>query len=246
MTVNVTVYRGRDNVVEVELTRYDDLQRKYVPIDFSPVTRMVLVFNTVEPAIVFDSQAVSGLIDWSIGRGIVRFNIAQYALPVGEYPAQLIAYDPAHVNGQVVFDNSIGDMDMTFMVREVLSTGLLPPPLPSAGEGVVRRAGETLSALKAVYEWNGQVYALDSQDVANAAAYLGVTVSSANLGEEIIIQRSGTIDDGSWAWTPSGEVFVGTDGALTQVAPTTGFKLIVGTASSATRINLTLDTPVFL
>jgi hypothetical protein len=244
MTTQVLVYRGHDNVVELQLTRYDDQTRRLVPIDFTPVTRMVLIFDTVEPPIVFDSQAVSGMIDWQRGNGVIRFDITQYALPVGIYQAQLIAFDPAHANGQVVIDKL--ENPTTFEVREVLSSGLLPPPLPSAGEGVVRTAGETLSALKAVYELDGKVYALDSLDVDHAAAYLGVTTNAVSAGGDSIIQRSGTLDDSSWSWTPSGEVFVGTDGALTQVAPTVGFKLIVGTAASATRINLTLDTPVFL
>lgn len=246
MATNVTVFRGRDNLVELQITRYDESQRKMVPFNFSATTRMVLIFNTVTPVLAFDSAATAGVIDWSQGNGIVRFNIAQYALPVGEYAAQLVQYDPTKPNGEVVFDNAVGDRDITFDVREVLAAGSMPPPLPTGGEATMRVAGETLSALKAVYELNGQVFALDQQDIAHAASYLGITTTSGNAGSEVVIQRSGTLDDGSWSWTPSQEVFVGAQGALTQTAPVNGFKLVVGTAASATRINLTLDTPVYL
>jgi hypothetical protein len=246
MATTVLVYRGRDNQVELQLTRYNEPQRKLVPIDFSAVTRMVLVFSTVDPVIAFDTASTAGVIDWSRGQGWVVFNISQYALPVGEYAGQLVAYSPAPPNGEVVFDHAVGDRDVTFDVREVLATGSLPPPLPSGGEATMRVAGETLSALKAIYELNGLVYALDAQDTAHAAAYLGLTTTSGNAGSEVVVQRSGTLDDASWAWTPGGEVFVGVAGSLTQTAPTTGVKLVVGTAASAMRINLTFDTPVYL
>lgn len=129
MGINVTVYTGRDNPIQVQLTRYDATQRKLVPLDFSTTTRMVLIFNTIDPVVTFDSLATAGVIDWSQGNGYVQFNISQYALTVGEYAAQLIAYDPTHTNGLVLCDNSVGDKDLVFSVRDTTGTGDLPPPV---------------------------------------------------------------------------------------------------------------------
>lgn len=245
MTAEVLVYRGKNNQIKLKFSSYDEVRRKLTPLDFTNVTRMVLVFPTMTPIIAFDTQITPDVIEWD-NAGNVTFNIQQYALPEGSYPGQLVAFDPDHPQGQVVTDGMTKEKEILFDVREVLSSGLLPPPLPTGGDSTIRIAGETLSALKAVYEADGAVYALDSNDVDHAASYLGVTISSTTAGSDIIIQRTGTLDDGSWAWTTGGEVFVGAAGVLTQTAPTTGFKLIVGTAASATRINLTMDTPVYL
>lgn len=245
MTTEALVYRGKDNLIKLQFTQYDADTRRLKPLDFTAVQRMVLVFNTMDPVVAFDSQLTPGVIVWD-ALGNVTFKIAGYALPVGNFPGQLVAFDPAHPNGQVVTDGMTKEQEILFEIREVLSSGLMPPPLPSGGDSTIRIAGQDISALRAVYEYDGEVFYLDSEDVDEAASYIGISVTSATAGNEVIIQRTGTLDDSSWTWTPGGEVFVGTAGALTQTAPTTGFKLIVGTASSATRINLTFDTPVFL
>lgn len=244
MTAEVLVYRGKNNQIKLKFSSYDDVRRKLTPLNFTTVTRMVLVFPGMTPVIAFDTLVTPGVIQWD-NAGNVTFNIQQYALPVGNYAGQLIAYDPDHPEGQVVTDGMTKEKEILFDIREVMSSGLMPPPLPTGGESVVRTAGETVSALKAVYELSGQVFALDSQDVDHAALYLGIAVSSATIGSDVIIQRAGTIDDASWSWA-GGEVFVGTEGSLTQVAPTTGFKLIVGNSPSPQRVNLTFDTPVYL
>ena len=247
------VFRGRDNVVTARFFQYDGNRQS--PMDFSAVTRMALVLTDPDnnaPLYLFDSATNPDAFDWvsaSLPVGAIVFKLTQYALPVGVYPAQLLAYDTQHPHGQVVTGQD-GYQQLRFDVIEVVPVGLPPPPLPSGGEVVSRAAGEPLSALRAVYELDGRVYALDNQDAIHAPAYLGVALTAASaIGDEVLIQRSGTLSDASWTWTPSGEVFVGASGSLTQTppeAPTAGFKLIVGTASSATQINLTYDTPVYL
>lgn len=245
MTAEVLVYRGKNNQIKLKFSSYDDVRRKLTPLNFTTVTRMVLVFPGMTPVIAFDTLVTPGVIQWD-NAGNVTFNIQQYALPVGNYAGQLIAYDPDHPEGQVVTDGMTKEKEILFDIREVMSSGLMPPPLPTGGDSVLRDAGETISALKALYEAEGLVYALDVNDTDHAASYLGISITSGSAGTEIIIQRTGTLDDGSWSWTTGGEVFVGAAGALTQVAPTVGFKLVVGTATSATRIELTMDTPIFL
>lgn len=238
------VYRGHDNTVEVTLYDYNETARRDEPLDFSAVTRMVLAFPTTQPVIAFDSAVTAGVIDWDVAPGTIQFNIQQYALPVGGYPAQVVAFDPAHPNGLVIVDETL--RPVTFEVREVLSSGLLPPPMPTGGSGVVRTAGETISALRAVYEREGMVYHLDQQDSANIDLFLGISVSSALAGDTVIVQRSGTIDDASWTWSVGDNVYVGAAGVLTQTQPVTGWELVVGAAPEATRLTLDFDEPVLL
>lgn len=242
MAENIVVYRGHDNVVEFTLTRYNELQRKDVPVDFSSVERMIVALPTTNPMVAFDSDLTPGVITWN-AQGVITLDIQQYALPVGGFPIQMVGFSPEDPDGFVYVDPASDEIVLE--VREILSMGLLPPPLPGNGDAAVRQAGEEISALRAVYELDGQVFYLDSQDVEHAPLYLGVTITSAIVGGDVIVQRAGTIDDSGWSWAAA-EVFVGATGFLTQTAPTTGFKLIVGNSPAPTRLNLAADTPVYL
>lgn len=116
---------------------------------------------------------------------------------------------------------------------------------PAGGASVSRLAGEVLSALVAVYEQDGQVFALDPQDPDQAQLLLGITTTSASLGGTVTVQRMGTIDDAGWTWA-KGLVFVGAAGRLTQEPPTTGWEIVIGAAPAPTRLNLDIDEPIWL
>lgn len=237
------VYRGRDNVVQTAFTRYDG--RKFVALDFASITRMVLILPTPSGGqMVFDSVATAGVIDWGLGYGRVVFDLTPYALPIGVYEGQLVVFDTEHPGGQVIVDGQ-DRARLVLDVREVYTAGTMPPPLPTGGESVVRRAGETLSALRGVYELAGLVYALDFEDSVHIDLFLGITVSAALIGADVIIQRSGTIDDLSWSWTVN-QVYLGVAGALTQTVPTTGWEMVLGASPSPQRLNLNFDEPVLL
>jgi len=119
--------------------------------------------------------------------------------------------------------------------------------MPVGGEAAVRIAGETISALRMVYERDGSVYLLDPTDPYSEDPQfaLGVAVTAAQPGDTVAVQRSGTIDDAGWTWTP-GLVFVGPQGRLVQTPPTSGWELVVGFAPEETRLNLDIDEPVLL
>lgn len=122
-----------------------------------------------------------------------------------------------------------------------------PPgiPGPAGGSSVQRTAGATLSALRTVYELDGQVFPLDYRDAGHVDLLLGITLTAADLGSPVNVQRSGVLDDSNWAWTP-GRVWLGIDGALTQTPPAEGFDVLIGAAVSATRITLNLTDPIEL
>lgn len=118
-------------------------------------------------------------------------------------------------------------------------------PGPEGGNAVQRLAGETLSALRIVFELDGEVFYLDRADAAHVDLLLGVTTSSAAVGEAINVRTSGSIDEPAWTFTP-GPVWLGDDGALTQTPPADGFDVLIGAAVSATRINLNIQEPIDL
>ena len=123
--------------------------------------------------------------------------------------------------------------------------GLQGIPGPSGGSAMQRTAGQPLSALRAVYELDGQVFYLDYRDTDHIDLLLGITLTAAELAAPVNIQRSGALDDSGWSWAP-GPVWLGADGALTQTPPAAGYDVLIGAAVSATRITLNLTDPIEL
>lgn len=104
-------------------------------------------------------------------------------------------------------------------------------------------AGESLSALTAVYERNGVVRKLDYRDSVNIDYFLGITTTAASSGNKIKVQRTEVIEDNFWNFTP-GRVYLGESGALTQTVPDGGFDLLIGTAVSPHRLVLNIQDPI--
>jgi hypothetical protein len=123
--------------------------------------------------------------------------------------------------------------------------GVPGAPGPAGGQAVQRTAGEAISALRAVYELDGLVYIADAFDEPTVYLMIGVAISAAAFGGALNIQRSGEITDSGWNWTP-GLVWLGSNGALTQTPPVSGFSVNVGVAVSPTRLWLNLDYPINL
>ncbi|MFG0786929.1 hypothetical protein [Delftia tsuruhatensis] len=134
---------------------------------------------------------------------------------------------------------------------EILELGQQGPPGrpgepgPAGGASVQRTAGTNLSALLAVYELNGVVRALSADDALHIDLLVGITLTAAQAGELVNVQRLGAIEDPGWSWVP-GRVYLGANGALTQVPPTSGFDVLIGSATSPTRITLNLQDPISL
>jgi len=241
------IYRLRDNKVDLRFGLWDG--RRDTPLDFSAVTRIVLIFTNIEPQVVFDSMVMPTAIDWTsagILPGQIRFDINDLGYPVmdGGYEAMLIAFDDQHPAGQVLTSRE-GFSRLVFTVQETYLGGTVPKPLPTGGESAIRTAGETISALRVVYERAGKVFVLDYLDGANIDFLLGVTVTAANTGGTLVVQRQGTIDEAGWTWA-NDLVYLGADGLLTQTPPTIGWEVVIGNAPSPIRLNLAISDPVHL
>lgn len=120
------------------------------------------------------------------------------------------------------------------------------PGTPGAPGGVLvqRAAGEPISALQVVWEdSNSTIWVLDhhSPDIFSV---LGVTVSAGGVGSMLTVQLGGVMDDSFWSWVPGQRVYLGTTGGLTQTPANDGFHVLIGTALSATRVNLKVQDPI--
>ena len=92
---------------------------------------------------------------------------------------------------------------------------------------------------------SGLVNLADSDDLDTALAAVGITLGAAETGANVRIATSGTVDEPSWSFVP-GPVFLGRAGALTQVPPSTGCELRIGTARDATRLVIAIQEPIAL
>jgi hypothetical protein len=114
--------------------------------------------------------------------------------------------------------------------------GARGPAGPAAATTFVRSAGQTLSALVVVWEdETGIVYPADYRDDANIDFIVGVTITSTAIGNEITIQRSGSLDAVGLNLT-AGRVWLGATGSLTQVPPLDGYDVLIGYATSDQRL----------
>lgn len=126
------------------------------------------------------------------------------------------------------------DEDITL---DIVSGGLVP-----VADELSLVAATNLSALRAITT-NGSgeaVYA--SNDTLANAQVIGLTVNAASAGNNVTIKTNGVITDASWSWT-KGTVYLGTNGTLTQMAPTGGAVIVhVGRALTATKLQVDIDT----
>ena len=129
------------------------------------------------------------------------------------------------------------DIEQPQITLDIATGGLVP-----IGNDVSFTAGVNLSALRAVTtDANGDaVYA--SNDTLQNAQVVGLTATAANAGQVVTVKTSGIIADASWNWT-KGAVFLGTNGTLTQTAPTGGAVIVhVGKALTTTQLQIDIDT----
>ena len=91
----------------------------------------------------------------------------------------------------------------------------------------------------------GKVTYADHNNLSQASNILGITRTSAVPDGSVDIITSGMLSDSSWNFN-EGPIFVGVNGQLTQIAPTTGYIVVVGKAVSSTRISINISRPIIL
>ena len=123
-------------------------------------------------------------------------------------------------------------------IRLQISGGGLVP----ISDNVSLTAGVSLSALRAVTTDGAGAAVYASNDTLANAQVVGITSNAASAGAGVTIKTSGIMTDANWSWT-KGTVFLGTNGTLTQTAPSGGAILVhVGRALTATTLQIDIDT----
>lgn len=112
------------------------------------------------------------------------------------------------------------------------------------GHALEYEAGEILNGHRAVVVIDNLAYHANQSDPSHLFLVRGITIQSALLGANVIVQIGGPITEPSWSWIANQPVYVGSSGFLTQTVPTTGWLLEIGVADTATRIIIEPKIPI--
>lgn len=125
--------------------------------------------------------------------------------------------------------------------KQKASPGVITP-----GEDITTVvAGQTLGGHRAIYVIGNQAFYADYQSPF-AVLTLGIITHAATEGEEVAVLTDGEITEPSWNWTPESVIYLGNNGMLTQVPPTTGALVELGIAVSAQRLFVRIQETIFL
>ena len=108
---------------------------------------------------------------------------------------------------------------------------------------VTMNAAETIHNNRAVSAALGDIWHPLLADPDDSRVVLGITRQAGSLGDPILVQTSGPLTNGGWSWA-EGPVYSGDGGVLTQTAPSTGWIVCVGIATSATTIDVRVSRPI--
>jgi len=82
--------------------------------------------------------------------------------------------------------------------------------------------------------------------LADTDLVIGITTSSAVLDDTVDVQFTGTLAEPSWNWTLGLPIFVGLNGALTQVPPSSGVLQIIAYPILSNRILIDKQQPILI
>jgi len=107
-------------------------------------------------------------------------------------------------------------------------------------------AGEIIQGGRAVFlDGAGSAFKADSGTPAEVKSIFGISLQAALLGASVSIVVSGAVTDPAWSWV-AGPIYCGTDGALTQIVPTSGAARRVAIAFNATTLEVSLGETIVL
>lgn len=120
-----------------------------------------------------------------------------------------------------------------------------PIPVSVINQDETITAGESISAAKVIYLDTGFAYLADSNSEIEATAY-GISITGAVASSNIIVKKSGPIYDSSFTLTVGEPVFLSTLGGVTQVSPTSGYRVLLGYAIAVNGININIQEKILL
>lgn len=167
-----------------------------------------------------------------------------------------IVIEPEVINVTVADPDTVGPAGATIVSAEVNNSDKLEFSMTdgrtievqgfqfSNGQATTGDADIVLSAGRAVAldENNKLIYA-DRLVNSTAFTFYGFTTTSGTANVGVLV--SGIFTDVGLSLTPDNPVFLDTNGNFTQIAPTAGYLLIIGSAITTDKILIIKGTPIF-
>lgn len=108
-------------------------------------------------------------------------------------------------------------------------------------------AGEAIGGHRAVViDSAGLAWYADRGTADNMNRIAGITQGAAALGGALTITSKGRLPEPSWSWTPHLPIFLSHTGLLTQIPPTDGFQIVLGTALDSTTMFVNPSAPLVI
>jgi len=127
------------------------------------------------------------------------------------------------------------------------------PAGPAGADGspgaleITKIAGETISAIKAVYADTNTTIKHSDKSVAGRQFCIGISKTAGIATSSIEVIIDGVLTDASFSgFTRNEPIFVGSSGALTQTPPTSGVLLEVGYYLGENKIEVEIKRPIIL
>lgn len=107
-------------------------------------------------------------------------------------------------------------------------------------------ADGNISAVKAVYKTvNGVALAQDNLTYAEASV-IGITLTGADNGNLIKYQEIGKLRDSSFNFPINDQIYLSSNGQLTNIPPTAGFRTLIGYSNGLGEIQINIQEPIML
>lgn len=106
-------------------------------------------------------------------------------------------------------------------------------------------AGEPISALKAVYEFEGAIYLANPSNLIGASV-IGIALNAAGTGAPVEVLQYGPLHDASFSFSPASLLFVTSGGTISTVAPTEGYLTRLGRAINSNTVLIIIENPITL
>lgn len=107
-------------------------------------------------------------------------------------------------------------------------------------------ADGTVSAIKAVYKTINGVAPADKDISFATSTVVGISITGNTTGNQVKYKVDGILEDSSFNFPINDQLYLGNNGNITNVPPTTGQRTLIGTSCGVGAINVNIQEPIIL
>jgi len=107
-------------------------------------------------------------------------------------------------------------------------------------------ADGAVSAIKAIYKTINGISQADKDINLAEATVIGISITGNTSGNQVKYQIIGRLEDSSFNFPLNDPLYLGNNGSITNVAPTTGYRTQIGSSLGTGAIKIQLEEPIEL